>query len=43
MVNNENKKAIFVTNGCSNHSKYERAVDDYYSTDPLAIDMLDIH
>ena len=38
----EMKKTVFVTNGCSNHSKYERAVNDYYSTDPLAIDMLEI-
>ena len=36
-----NEKTVFVTNGCSNHSKYERAVNDYYSTDPLAIDMLE--
>ena len=26
-----NEKTVFVTNGCSNHSKYERAVNDYYS------------
>lgn len=36
-----NEKTVFVTNGCSNHSKYERAVNDYYATDPLAIDMLE--
>ena len=38
-----NEKTVFVTNGCSNHSKYERAVNDYYATDPLAIDMLEKH
>ena len=26
--------------GASNHSNYERATDDYYSTDPIAIDLL---
>ena len=36
-----NGRAVFVNNGCSNHSEYERAVNDYYSTDPLAIDMLE--
>lgn len=36
-----NGRAVFVNNGCSNHSDYERAVNDYYSTDPLAIDMLE--
>ena len=38
---NGNEKTVFIINGCSNHSKYERAVNDYYSTDPLAIDMLE--
>jgi len=46
MMNNEkswigNEKSVFVTNGCSNHSEYERVPNDYYSTDPLAIDMLE--
>ena len=36
-----NKRAVFVNNGCSNHSEYERVPNDYYSTDPLAIDMLE--
>ena len=36
-----NRRAVFVNNGCSNHSEYERVVNDYYSTDPLAIDMLE--
>ena len=36
-----NGRAVFVNNGCSNHSNYKRAVNDYYSTDPLAIDMLE--
>ena len=45
-MNNEkgwtgNKRVAFLNNGCSNHSNYERAVNDYYSTDPLAIDMLE--
>ena len=45
-MNNEkswigNEKSVFVTNGCSNHSEYERVPNDYYSTDPLAIDMLE--
>lgn len=26
--------------GASNHSNYERAADDYYATDPIAIDLL---
>ena len=27
--------------GASNHTDYERAKNDYYSTDPLAITLLD--
>ena len=31
---------ILRTNGWSNHSEYDRPVDDFYSTDPSAIDYL---
>lgn len=34
---NGNKKALFVTNGDSNHSKQIRAERDYYATDPRAV------
>lgn len=32
--------SILRINGWSNHSEYERQVDDFYSTDPVAIDYL---
>ena len=35
-----NEKSIFVCNGASNHSADERQSDDYYATDPRAIDKL---
>lgn len=35
-----NRKTIFTTLGASNHSAGERQTDDYYATDPLAIDKL---
>ena len=35
-----NKAATFVTLGASNHSKGERAENDYYATDPKAVRML---
>ena len=35
-----NKKSIWSTNGCSNHSQDERASLDYYATDVIAIDKL---
>ena len=35
-----NKKSTFSTLGASNHSDYERADNDYYATDPRAIDPL---
>ena len=38
-----NKKSVFSTIGASNHSKYEREANDYYSTDPLAIRLLHKH
>lgn len=36
-----NKQSVFSNIGASNHSRYEREVNDYYSTDPLAITLLD--
>lgn len=35
-----NKNSTFSTLGASNHSDYERAENDFYATDPLAIDLL---
>ena len=35
-----NSKSIYVTIGASNHSDKERQADDYYATDPAAIDKL---
>lgn len=35
-----NKGAIFTTLGASNHTDKERESNDYYATDPLAIDKL---
>ena len=35
-----NAKSIFVCNGASNHTTDERQVDDYYATEPKAIDLL---
>lgn len=35
-----NAKSAFVCNGASNHSESERQVDDYYATEPKAIDIL---
>ena len=34
------KNSIFKTLGASNHTKDARQVDDYYATEPLAIDIL---
>lgn len=34
------QKSLFVTIGASNHSDKEREVNDYYATDPWAIDCL---
>lgn len=36
-----NKQSVFSNIGASNHSRYEREVNDYYSTDPLAVTLLD--
>lgn len=35
-----NKNSIFKTLGASNHSKEERQNEDFYATDPIAIDAL---
>ena len=35
-----NKNSVFKTLGASNHTEQERAQDDYYATDPIAIDLL---
>lgn len=35
-----NKNSIFKTLGASNHTDNERPPDDYYATDPIAIDKL---
>lgn len=35
--------SVFSNIGASNHSKYEREKNDFYATDPLAIDMLHRH
>lgn len=34
------KNSIFKTLGASNHTDKERQSDDYYATDPIAIDVL---
>lgn len=35
-----NGKSVFVTLGASNHTDKEREVNDFYATDPIAIDKL---
>ena len=35
-----NLNSVWKTIGASNHSKYSREADDYYATDPIAIDKL---
>lgn len=35
-----NAKSIFVCNGASNHTEDERQVDDYYATEPRAVEIL---
>ena len=35
-----NAKSIFVCNGASNHSEDERQQEDYYATDPKALELL---
>lgn len=38
-----NRKSVFSCIGASNHSKYEREANDYYSTDESAITLLHKH
>lgn len=35
-----NSKAIYTTLGASNHTNKEREVNDYYATEPKAIELL---
>jgi hypothetical protein len=35
-----NKKSTFTTLGASNHSEGEREMDDYYATEPMAMELL---
>ena len=35
-----NAKSIFTCNGASNHSEEERQTDDYYATEPRAVELL---
>lgn len=35
-----NGKSTFITLGASNHTNKEREINDYYATDPIAIDAL---
>ena len=35
-----NHRSIYSTIGASNHTDKEREVDDFYATDPVAIDLL---
>ena len=37
---NGNAKSAFACNGASNHSEGERQVDDYYATEPKALELL---
>lgn len=37
---NGNKKSVFTTLGASNHTEKDRENDDFYATDPIAIDIL---
>ena len=39
-MSESNERAVFVTMGASNHSKTDREVNDYYATDPKAMEML---
>ena len=34
-----NAKSVFTCNGSSNHSEEERQVNDYYATEPKAIEL----
>ena len=35
-----NSKSVYTTLGASNHTEGEREENDYYATDPIAIDVL---
>lgn len=35
-----NGKSIFTTLGASNRTEKEREINDYYATDPIAVDAL---
>ena len=35
-----NKKSAFTCNGASNHSESEREQNDYYATEPKAVELL---
>lgn len=35
-----NAKSVFTCNGSSNHSEQERQIDDYYATEPRAVELL---
>ena len=35
-----NAKSVFVCNGASNHSKEQRQNEDYYATEPKAVELL---
>lgn len=37
---NGNAKSVFVCNGASNHSDGEREINDYYATEPKAVELL---
>lgn len=37
---NGNKKTTFTTLGASNHSDKDREINDYYATDPIALELL---
>lgn len=39
-MQNSNRNAIYTTLGASNHASDERQKDDYYATDPLAMELL---
>ena len=39
-MNTNNAHSVFVTLGASNHSDTDREMNDYYATDPLAMELL---
>lgn len=38
--NDPKKKNVFATLWATNHSEWEREQNDFYATDPIAIDLL---